>query len=118
MEKFEHDHKINQAPRHLLIGSYFREKICITTRLVKWYLEHSLVITKIYKVVKYTLVAAFIDFTVQVANARLQGDSNQRYALIAELTKLIGNVTYALPMNTKLEQKSRTTIIRIRAWFL
>ena len=35
MEKFVHDHKINQAPRRLLIGSYFGEKICLATPLVK-----------------------------------------------------------------------------------
>ena len=35
MEKFAHDHKISQAPRRLLIGSYFGEKICLATPLVK-----------------------------------------------------------------------------------
>ena len=89
MEKFAHYHKISQAPRHLFIGSYFGEKIYLATPLVKWYLEHGLVITKIYKVVEYTPVAAFKDFTVEVANACLQGDSDQRYALIAELRKLV-----------------------------
>ena len=90
MEKFAHGHKISQAPRRLLIGSCFGEKICRATPLVKWYLEHGLIITRIYKVVEYTPVAAFKDFTVEVANACLQGDSDQRYALIAELMKLIG----------------------------
>ena len=69
LEKFAHDHKINQAPRHIVIGSYFGEKICLTTPLVKWYLEHGLIITKIYKVVEFTSVAAFKDFTIEVANA-------------------------------------------------
>ena len=68
MEKFAHDHKINQAPRRLLIGSYFEEKIWLATPLVTWYLEHGLIITKIYKIVEYTPVATFKDFTVEVAN--------------------------------------------------
>ena len=96
MEKFANDNKINQAPRCLLIESYFGEKICLATPLV---------ITKIYKVVEYTPVAAFKDFTVEVANARLQGDSDQRYALIAELTKLIGNSSCGRTITDKMKHR-------------
>ena len=132
MEKFAHHYKICPAPRRLSIGSYFGEKICLAIPLVKWYLEHGLIITKIDKVVKYTPVAAFKDFSVDVANASLQGDSDQRYALIAQLMKLIRNsshgrtimdktkhhdlcfiMTYALLMNTKSEQKSWTPVSTI-----
>ena len=101
MEKFAHNHKISQAPRRLLLGSYFGEKICLATPLVKWYLEHGLVITKIYKVVEYTPVAAFKDFTMEVANASFQGDWGQRYGLIAELVKLIRNSSHRRTITDK-----------------
>ena len=79
------------------------KKICLTTPLIKWYLEHSLIITKVYKVVEYIPVAAFKDFTIEVANACLQGDSDERYSLTAELMKLIGNSSYERTITDKVE---------------
>ena len=48
-------------------------------------------------------MAAFKDFTVEVANACLQRDSDQRYALIAELMKLIGNSSYGRTITDKMK---------------
>ena len=50
-------------------------------------------------------MAAFKDFTVEVANSLLQGDSDQRYALIAELMKLIGNSSYGRTITDKMKHR-------------
>ena len=47
MQNYAKEHSIEDVPRRLLIGSYFRKKIELTTPLSKWYLEHGLVITRI-----------------------------------------------------------------------
>ena len=55
--------------RRLLIGSYFGKKIGSSTPLLKWYLNHGLVITHIYTVMKYIPNAAFNSFMTQVTHS-------------------------------------------------
>ena len=50
-------------------------------------------------------MAAFKDFTIEVANACLQRYSDQRYALIAELMKLIGNSSYGRTITDKMKHR-------------
>ena len=83
------------------------KKIGRATPLLKWYLEHGLVITRIYTIVKYVPNAALKDFTVQVAEARLHGDRDPQYALTAEMCKLEGNASYG----TLITNKENTTIL-------
>ena len=79
------------VPRRLLIRSYFGKKIGLSTPLLKWYLNHGLVITQICTVVQYIPNAAFNSFMTQVAQARLDGDRDKDKALIAKTMKHIGN---------------------------
>ena len=74
MQEYAKQHNIKDIPPRLLIGSYFGKKIGLATPLLKWYLEHGLVITRIYTVVEYIPIAAFKHFAEQVAQARLDGD--------------------------------------------
>ena len=94
MQDYANEHNIKDIPRRLLIGSYFGKKIGLSTPLLKWYLNHGLVITHIYTVVEYIPNAAFNSFMTQVTQARLDGDSDNDKALIAETMKLIGNSSY------------------------
>ena len=91
MQEYSKQHNIKDVPRRLLIGSYFGKKIGLTTSLLKWYLEHGLVITRIYTVVEYIPNAAFSSFVTQIAQCRLEGDRDNDKALIAEMSKLIGS---------------------------
>ena len=83
MQEYAKEHSIKDIPRRLLIGSYFGKKIGLSTPLLKWYLEHGLVITRIYTVIEYVPSAAFNSFMTQVAEARLDGDRDKDKALIA-----------------------------------
>ena len=94
MQEYAKQHNIKDVPRRLLIGSYFGKKIALSTPLLKWQLEHRLVITNIYTVAEYVPNAAFNTFMTQVAQARLDGDRDKDKALIAEPMKLIGNSSY------------------------
>ena len=78
----------------MLIGSYFGKKIVLPTPLLKWYLNHGLVITHIYTAVKYIPNAALNSFMMHVAQARLDRDHDNDKALIAETMKLTGNSSY------------------------
>ena len=95
MQQYAKDHSVKDAPRCLLIRSYFGKKIGLSTPLLKWYLTHGLVITHIYTVVEYIPNAVFNSLMTQVAQARLDGDHDKDKALIAETTmELIGNSSY------------------------
>ena len=101
MQQYTEEHSIKDAPHRLLTGSYFGKKIGLLTPLLKWYLNHGLVITHIYTVIKYIPNAAFNSFMTQVAQARLDGDHDKDKALIAETMKLIGNSSYGKLITNK-----------------
>ena len=60
-----------------LIGSLFGEKILLITPLVKWYLEHGLIISKIYEVIQFKPMKCFKRFADGVSNDRRAGWSSQ-----------------------------------------
>ena len=97
MQEYAKQHNIKDVPRHLLIGSYFGKKIGLVTPLLKWYLEHGLVITCIYTTIEYVPNAALKDFTVH----GLHGDCDPWYALTAEMRKLEGNASYGALITNK-----------------
>ena len=101
MQEYAKEHSIKDVPHRLLIGSYFGKKIGLSTPLLKWYLEHGLVITNIYAVIEYVPNAAFNSFMTQVAQARLDGDRDKDKALIAETMKLNGNSSYGKLITNK-----------------
>ena len=90
MQNYAKEHSIKDVPRRILVW----KKIGLSTPLLKWYLEHELVITNIYTVIRYISNAAFNSFMMQVDQARLDGDRDKDKALIAETMKLIGNSSY------------------------
>ena len=67
MQEYAKGNSSKDIPRRLLIGSYFGKKIGLSTPLLKWYLEHGIVITHIYTVIEYVPNAAFNSFMTQVA---------------------------------------------------
>ena len=81
MQEYAKQHNITDFPRRLLIGSYFGKKIGLTTPLLKWYLEHGLVITRICTTVEHIPNAAFSSFMTQIAQCRLEGDRDKNKAL-------------------------------------
>ena len=101
MQEYAKQHNIKDVPRCLLIGSYFGKKNGLTIPLLKWYLEHGLVITRIYTIVEYIPNAAFSSFMTQIAQCHLEGDRDKDKALIAEMSKLIGNSSYGWMITNK-----------------
>ena len=70
MKKYSEQNKLMSQPRRTLIGSYYGEKILLATPLLQWYLEHGLVVTKIYQVVHYWPEDCFKKFGEEVSQAR------------------------------------------------
>ncbi len=57
-----------------LIGSMKGENILLYTPLLKWYLEHGLEITTLYKAITYTPKQCFKGIVDDISNAHRAGD--------------------------------------------
>ena len=105
MKTYVEDNAMSKKPRKLLVGGMKARKILIATPLLKWYLEHGLVVTDIYKVIEYIPSACFKNFQDKVSNARRQGDADPSTSIIADTMKLLGNSGYgSLIMNKERHQ--------------
>jgi hypothetical protein len=75
--------------------------ILLYTPLLKWYLQHGLIITKFHVVIEYTLVKCFQKFADEISDARRAGDVDKAYDLIAKTMKLFGNSAYSKTITNK-----------------
>ena len=77
-----------------MIGSFIGKNIFLATPLLRWYLEHGLVVDKIYEVVEYVPERCFQGFIDTVSENRRNGDLDPTKAILAETFKLLGNSAY------------------------
>ena len=101
MKKYAEQNKLMSQPQCTLIGSYHGEKILLATPLLQWYLEHGLVVTKIYQVVQYWPEDCFKKFGEEVSQARQDGDADPAQTIIADTMKLLGNSAYGKTITNK-----------------
>jgi hypothetical protein len=91
---------VNTGERRQLVGGMKAENILLSTPLLKWYLSHGLVVTKVHKVYEFAPKACFKSFVDRVTQRRQQGDVNPSDKVSANLWKLVGNSAYgSLIMN-------------------
>ncbi len=85
---------LSDKPRRLLVGGTKARQILVATPLLQWYLEHGMVVSKIYQVIEYRRQKCFESFVQEVSDARRAGDTIPEKAIIADTMKLIGNSGY------------------------
>ena len=94
MQNHIRQHQLSEQPRRLLVGGMKARQIMLATPLLRWYLQHGLVVTKMYQVVEFLQKRCFKDFVKEVSDARRQGDADPNTAIIADTKKTIGNASY------------------------
>ena len=94
MQQYAIDLDIMSMPRRMLVASYSGDKILLITPLLKWYLEHGLVVDHVYEIVEYERNPCFQHFGESVSEARRAGDTDPNKAIIADTMKLLGNSAY------------------------
>ena len=94
MGKYADERKLLGQPRRTLIGSFIGKNIFLATPLLHWYLEHGLVVDKIYEVVEYVPERCFQGFADTVSENRRNGGLDPTKAILAETFKLLGNSAY------------------------
>ena len=77
-----------------LISSFKGEKLLIKSTRLKWLVEKGLKITKIHGYIKAQRGTVFSEFVEAVSNFRRMGDKDPKYAIIAEMWKLVGNSAF------------------------
>ena len=77
-----------------LVGALSAEKMLVYTPLLKWYLEHHVVVTRVYREINYKREKPFQWFVDEVTEARRMGDTDENKALLADIFKLLGNSAY------------------------
>lgn len=90
MQNHARDIGLSDNPRTLLIGGNKARKIMLATPLLKWYLDHGLVVSRIYTVIESSHMNCFVDFKDNVANARRRGDLDKSLSFISDTAKVEG----------------------------
>ncbi|WAR06799.1 hypothetical protein MAR_016757 [Mya arenaria] len=100
MQQHIREHQLSDKPRRLLVGGMKAKQMLLATPLLRWYINHGLVVSKIYQVVEFQEQRCFKEFERELSEARRQGDADPDTAIIAETNKVIGNSSYgSLIMN-------------------
>jgi hypothetical protein len=81
-------------PRRLLVGVMDAERVLVSTPLLRWYLNHGILLQKIHQVIEFKSAPCFAEFCNQVSEARRAGDADPDKAIIADSMKLLGNSGY------------------------
>ncbi|XP_071834987.1 uncharacterized protein [Apostichopus japonicus] len=101
MANFAESNGLLKHPRRTLIGSMSGKNILIATPLLRWYLEHGLVVTKIHQITQFIPKAVFKEFGEEVSDARREGDKDPSKSIISDTKKLMGNSAYGTTVTNK-----------------
>ena len=77
-----------------LLGVTKAKKILLYSPLLKWYLNHGMVITGVHHLIRYEPGRPFAWFPEEVANARRQADNDPSKKQLGDVSKLKGNSFY------------------------
>ena len=94
MQTHIRQYNLSAKPRRLLVGGMKAQQILLATPLLQWYLNHGMIVTKVYQVVEFQKQRCLRDFVKEVSDARRQGDVDPDTAIIADTNKVIGNSGY------------------------
>lgn len=79
-----------KKPRRLLVSGMRAEKMMVGSELLKWYIDHGLIVTKVHEAIEYTGKKVFKSFVETIAkNRRIHGKS-----ALSNCFKLLGNSAY------------------------
>ena len=90
MQTYVREHGLSERPRRLLVGGMKAEKLLLASPLLRWYLQHGLIVTEIHEAVEFKPFPCFESFVHEITEARLKGDEKPEYAIQAATMKLIG----------------------------
>ena len=94
MKNYAEKKRFLSQPRKKLISRFPLQNGTLITPLLLFYLQLSLVCTKIHRFVEYTPKNCFNSFVQSAVDTGGQGDENPNSSVVAELMKLLANSSY------------------------
>lgn len=94
MQSYAKEMGLSENSKTLLISGNKATKIMLATPLLKWYLEHGLIVTRIYTVVESASMDCFSEFTKNISETRRRGDCDKSLTVISDTAKVEGNSAY------------------------
>jgi len=88
-----------------LIATLKGEKLLIKSTRLKWLVEHGCIITKIHGVIEAFRRKIFANFMNWASDERTKGDIDQKYSIISECCKTIGNSSFGRTIMDKNKHK-------------
>ena len=90
MQAFAEQHGIMTTPSRTLIGSYKGDKILLGTPLLKFYLDHGLVVRRVHRAVQWRSHPWLEPFATFVSTSRHAADTDPNQKILGETAKLLG----------------------------
>ena len=87
--------------RRSLISSYHGREVLLITPLLRWYIEHGLVVTKVHMTLEWEPRRCFEHLAQNMANSRRQADVDPNWKLMGDACKLIANAVYGKCIQNK-----------------
>ena len=81
MQQYIEEKKLSKLPRRQLVEGRKARRILLTTPLLKWYLDHGLVVTKVYQAVEWQFQRCLKDFFTEIANKSQQTKIDRGYTV-------------------------------------
>ena len=69
-------------------------KILLISDLLRWYMSHGLIVTKIHQLIEYSPMKCFSQFVSDVTEARRMGDADDSKSIYGAKMKLLGNSAF------------------------
>ena len=115
MRRYAKDHDIKTRPQRILVGSFHGDNILLGTPLLRWYMEHGLVVTRVYQVIEHDSNPWFRRFGDSVSAARRVGDAYPHKTIIADSMKLLRNSGYGKPIANVVRHRGVTYCTEVGA---
>ena len=103
MQQYLEERNLPKNPRRQLVAGLKAQQILLATPLLKWYLDHGLMITRIYQGVQFKPQACFHSFTTQITDLRREAVKDESKLPIANKMKLTGNSAYGGVLMNKVK---------------
>ena len=106
MRDFAVSNNYLKSPQRMLVGSLKGEKVLLFSELLRWYIKHGLVVSKVYQTFQYNPRKCYEAFGTSVSDARREGDIDSSKALLADTSKLVGNSFYGKTITNKEKHRN------------
>ncbi len=87
-------HGLSQAPRTCLVSGLKAKKVLLCSNLLKWYLNHYMVVTKIHQVIETCQSRTFVNFIQEMTEGRRRADLDESKKPMGLVFKLLCNSSY------------------------